>query len=221
MKFRQRGQQLLAQVDALSLRERGMLMIGAFMVLFLLWDWMLMDDISRRGKAVNAEIETTRAGIERLNRAVAAAAQSRGGDPNAALQAQIATSREQLAVLDAELAARAGQVIPPEQMAGVLQDMLRRQGRLKLIRVASLPPEALFARTADNGEELPGAVYRHGLEFEVEGRYLDILAYLREMEALESQFFWEALELESDRYPLNRVSIRVYSLNLEEGWLGV
>lgn len=221
MKLRERGQQLVTQIDALSLRERAMLMFGAFMVLFLLWDWLLMSDITERGKAVNAEIETVRGGIGKLNQAIAAAAQSRGGDPNEVLRQNLAAARARIGELDTQLAERAGQVIPPQRMAAVLEDLLRRQGRLKLISVTSLAPEALFATPEETAAGLPASVYRHGLELEVEGRYMDVLAYLRELESLESKFFWETLELESRDYPANRVRIRIHSLNLEEGWLGV
>lgn len=221
MMLRKRMRQVAEQVDALSLRERGLLMLGAFMVLFLVWDWMLMAEISARGKAVNAEIETARRGIHTLNQAIARTAREARSDPNAELQQRLDAARERVTALDEELAARTGQVIPPSKMAGVLENLLRRQGKLTLLNLHSMPPEALFMTPEDAAGELPGAVYRHGLELEVEGRYLDVLDYLQALESLQWKFFWEAVELESDAYPQNRVRIRIYSLNLEEGWLGV
>ncbi len=221
MNLRQRMQQLTAQIDALSLRERAILMLGAFMVLFLLWDRMLMADITRRGAAVNAEITTTRTDIGRLNTAIANVAHARGDDPDAVLRAQIDAARRDIARIDNALAERAGQVIPPGEMADVLQEILQRQQRLKLVSMTSLPPEALLTADEEREAGLNGSIYRHGLEFEIEGRYLDVLGYLRELESLQWQFSWDALELESIEYPVNRVRIRVHSLNLEEGWLGV
>lgn len=220
MSLRERGLGVAERIDALSLRERGMLMVGAFMVMVLAWDWLLMSGISARSDAVNARIEATRNNITKLNEAIAITAQVRGGDPNEELRKRLAAVEQRIAELDAELARRVGQVIPPAEMAQVLEAMLERQGRLELVRVESLPPEALF-QPAEGAGEAPAAIYRHGLEMEVEGRYLDVLAYLRELEALEWKFFWEAVELDSETYPANRVRIRIYSLNLEEGWLGV
>lgn len=219
MNLRERFREAAARIDALSLRERALLMLGAFMVLFLLWDGLLMSDISRRSGAVNAEMDTIRTRVDQLNAAIAAASQTRGRDPNVALQAELEETRASIAELDEALAARSGQVISPREMARVLEEILRRQGRLKLISAESLPPRPLFEHADEAG--LPGTVFRHGLAFEVEGRYLDVLAYLRELENLEWQFFWETVVLESERYPTNRVQIRIYSLNLEEGWLGV
>ncbi|HEX7029426.1 MAG TPA: hypothetical protein VF254_02430 [Gammaproteobacteria bacterium] len=221
MSLRQQGRLIAERIDALSLRERAMLMIGAFMVMFLVWDWLLMSEITARSKTISEQIEVTRNGVARLNEAIAITAQVRGGDPDDALRARLAAAERRIAALDAELARRAGQVIPPGEMAEVLENILERQGRLELLSVKSLPPEALFETEAGAGTALPGSIYRHGLEMEVEGRYLDVLAYLRELEALDWKFFWDAVELESEDYPANRVRIRIYSLNLEEGWLGV
>lgn len=219
MNLRENWRQFTLRIDALSLRERALLMLGAFMVLFLLWDWALMGDIGARSKAVTNEIDVMQDRMRQLNAVIASSAR-RGGDPNVALQSDIKATRTRIASLDQILDARAGNIIPPQAMAGVIEQVLVRQGRLKLVSARSLPPSPLFETAASEDDAL-NAVYKHGLELEVEGRYLDVLGYLRELESLDWQFFWEAVVLEGIDYPSNRVRIRVYSLNFEEGWLGV
>ena len=220
MKIADKLRQLRNQVDALSLRERALLMAGAFMVMFLVWDWVLMSDISERSKATAEENRAIQERMAQLGNAITTAAQVRGSDPNVALQNELVAVRARIAALDEVLSARSGSVIPPREMARVIEQVLRRQGRLKLVSATSLPPSSVF-ETADPATEGAGTVYKHGLELEVEGRYLDVLEYLRELESLDWQFFWETVALESEDYPSNRVKIRVYTLNLEEGWLGV
>jgi len=221
MNFREKGRQVLAQIDALSLRERALVMLGAFMVLFLAWDGLLMSDIGKRSKTLSADIDVTQNRMEQLNRSIASAAQARGTDPNIVLQNEIAATRARIAELDETLDARSGSIIPPNEMARVIEQVLRRQGRLKLVSARSLSPSPLFEPVDTAEGDAVGTVYKHGLELEVEGRYLDVLGYLRELESLDWKFFWETVALEGDTYPSNRVRIRVYSLNLEEGWLGV
>lgn len=225
MNLRQKLQQGMSQIDALSLRERALVMLGAFMVMFLIWDGMLMSDIGGRSKRVTDEINATQERMQQLNQAIAASAQNRGADPNKILQDELQATRTKIDALDKTLSEGSASVIPPNEMARVIEQVLRRQGRLKLVSAQSLPPRPMFntgaAESDAAGVNGIGTVYRHGLELEVEGRYLDVLEYLRELESLDWQFFWEAVELESGKYPVNRVRIRVYSLNLEEGWLGV
>lgn len=223
--FRQKLQRAMLQIDALSLRERALVMLGAFMVMFLVWDWILMSDIGSRSKRVSGEINVIQERMQQLNQAIASSAQVRGADPNAVLQSELLATRSRINKLDEILSEGSGSVIPPSAMAGVIEQVLRRQGRLKLVSAQSLPPQPVFdmpvATSGANEADDIGTVYRHGLELEVEGRYLDVLEYLRQLESLDWQFFWETVALESDKYPSNRVRIRVYSLNLEEGWLGV
>lgn len=223
MNFRTRIRQAQAQIDALSLRERALLVAGVFMVMFLFWDWLLMSDVARRSKLVNTQISQVQERMSQLSETIATAARARGSDPNNSLQEELQRLRTGITVLDEKLGERNSAIISPAEMAKVLENVLARHGRLKMIAVRSLERTTLFeaATGFDSDIELPGNVYRQGLELEVEGRYLDVLTYLRELEGLPSQFFWERLVLDSQDYPINRVRIVVYSLNLEEGWLGV
>jgi len=68
---------------------------------------------------------------------------------------------------------------------------------------------------------VPGALYRHGLRATFEGGYLDILAYLRALEALPWRFLWDEVSLEVPRYPVARVTLTVYSLSLDDAWIGI
>lgn len=223
MTFRKSFSRWQSQIDALSLRERGLLLAGAFMVLFLIWDWLLMSELARKSAAVNTEIQHIQARSTQLSNMLAAAAQQRGSDPNIVLGAELGRLRSDIATLDETLGQRHGSIISPTQMAKVLENVLARHGRLKLIGVRSLERSTVFDSAGNTGNpaDLPGSVFRHGLELEVDGSYLDVLAYLRELENLSSHFFWDRIVLESRQYPANRVRIMVYSLNLEEGWLGV
>lgn len=63
--------------------------------------------------------------------------------------------------------------------------------------------------------------YLHPVEIVVEGRYLDIVAYLRALESLQWHFYWRVLELETKAYPLNRVRIELSTVSLDKEWIGV
>jgi MSHA biogenesis protein MshJ len=96
--------------------------------------------------------------------------------------------------------------------------MLQRQQGLRLVSMESLPPRPLLD-DADAGGL--GNVFRHGLKLEIEGAYLDILRYLRQLEGMEWQLFWGELDIQADTYPRNRAVLVVHTLSLREGWIGV
>jgi MSHA biogenesis protein MshJ len=58
------------------------------------------------------------------------------------------------------------------------------------------------------------------MELVIEGRYLDILDYLRALEALPWRFNWQSLQLDSSRYPLSRARIELSTLSLDPTWMG-
>lgn len=70
--------------------------------------------------------------------------------------------------------------------------------------VKLLTPVARPAETAAKPASTPGmpaaraaSVYRHGLEIELRGRYLDLMAYLQKLEQSNPQLFWANASLES------------------------
>lgn len=64
-------------------------------------------------------------------------------------------------------------------------------------------------------------IYRHGLELTVTGSYLDLLAYVRDLEQLPTQLYWDSLELDAAEYPKVAMKLTVYTLSLDRAWLNV
>jgi len=118
--------------------------------------------------------------------------------------------------MNERLGGYAAELIDPAEMSRVLQGVLKQQSKLRLIRVRNLSPEPLLA----SAEALTTTFYRHGLEIEFEGSYLDCLEYLQGIEALPWRFYWQFLEIEVLEYPRNRIRIEVSTLSPDEEWIG-
>ena len=56
---------------------------------------------------------------------------------------------------------------------------------------------------------------------ELEGSYLDLLAYLESIEQLPWRIFYSRLDLESLEHPTLRITLELNTLSLEQEWLGV
>lgn len=65
------------------------------------------------------------------------------------------------------------------------------------------------------------SLYRHGLRVTVRGRYPDLVSYLVRLEKLEWQIFWGDVKLVVDKYPYSTVTVNLYTLSPQPGWLGV
>ncbi len=210
---------VVQRVDALTLRERALIFATLMIIVVASWYAALMQPLANREQAVQAELETVRKRLETLNGSMQAAAVRLGADPHSDTRVLIARIRAQLEQLDAELQMFTADLIAPAEMAYVLEDVLRRQNKLRLLGVRHLGAEPLTAGPEDSGDAAD--LYKHSVELELEGRYLDCLAYVRELEALPWRFFWERFELEVETFPRNRIRILVHTLSLEEEWIGV
>jgi MSHA biogenesis protein MshJ len=59
------------------------------------------------------------------------------------------------------------------------------------------------------------------MRVELKGRYFDIVEYLKALEGLPWKVFWGEVSLESDKYPISKVSLVIYTLSRYPGWIGV
>src|SRR5258708_13209579 len=78
----------------------------------------------------------------------------------------------ELAAVDRELAARRSELVPPERMAKMLYEIVKRNPDIELVSLRSLPATGLTpSLMAVLG---PGglALYRHGIQIPVSGGYL-------------------------------------------------
>ena len=199
----------------------------------MLWTVALWDPINARQQSLTSELESLQESMLTTAQTLDATTQS---DPVSLALKKEQQLRKQLAETNAQLASKSAGLIPPERMVQVIQDVLARQRGVTLISlhnkpVTTLTPskpaaahaEALVptAATQAAAPEVDAGPYVHPVELVIEGRYLDVLAYLHALEALEWRFYWKLLELETVRYPTNRVRIEINTLSMDKDWIGV
>lgn len=108
-------------------------------------------------------------------------------------------------------------LVAPRQMVSLLEKVLIQDKQLKLISLKNLPEEAM-SMAGMEGEEL---IYRHVFEIELEATYDSALAYLKRLDDLPWQLFWQELEYESTEYPKGKLNIQIYTLSMSREVLGV
>lgn len=246
-----RLQRLASHIDAMSLRERAMLGLISLLLIWALWQTLLMAPLTAQRKDFSQRVETARLTVGALNQSIQSLAVQRSRDPLAEQRLKLEQLQKQHATLDAGLAQATGGLIDPQQMGSVLEAVLAQQSNLTLISLTSLPAEPLTiasspavsntgpatagpasASTAAAGPAAtapaspdpaptPPSLYRHGLRVDVVGHYGDLLAFLTALDALPWEFIWSDLELSVDEQQRSHLSITVKTLSLRQGWLGV
>lgn len=224
----------LGKVDALSVRERGIVLVTALALVYTAWDYLLFAPLQQRAAAAQAQIQEVNGRIAELAVQSSQIMARTGLDPDRQNREQSQRLREEIARVDLRLRELTVDLITPEGMAGVLEQVLTQETDLHLVRLENQGAEPLLKEPpaapadpggkpqgADSGAAGPAHVYRHGMVIEVRGGYLSALKYLQALEALPWRFLWGRLEFKVERYPDGQGTITVHTLGLQEGWIGV
>jgi MSHA biogenesis protein MshJ len=149
-------------------------------------------------------------------------------DPSIALRNQLSVRQQQLKKLDQRIADTTSQLIAPKAMVALLRSMLTAQTSLKLQSFELKKPVPFFAqKSSDNESDVIAPqsdeplLYAHDVELRIQGSYLEVLAYLEHLEALDERLGWVFLSYDAENWPVGEAIIQVRTLGLEPAWLGV
>lgn len=212
---------VLQKIDALTLRERLLLFAAALAVIGALWEALLAGPLEAREQVASARVETLRAELQQQNQSLSAAAYEIGDGVPGKLQ-RLELLKQQIEQTAESVRLFTSELVNPQQMRLVLEDLIRQQDGLRLVSMSNLAVEPLVGEdAAAGGDTRAPRLYRHGLVLVMEGPYLQCMQYLRAVEGLPWQLYWARLELENEEYPTNRILIELHTLSLEEDWIGV
>jgi MSHA biogenesis protein MshJ len=210
-------------VEAQTLRERIMALVGSIVVVGLLWHTLLISPLDGYRAHSKGEIRSLEKQLQAIKSETENLGEKLSIDPNEQGRIRKANRERELQRVDEDLRERVQNLIPPSQMVLVLREILVRQRKLQLVELKSLSAEPVLSESIDDLvlSEESGEVFRHTFQMELRGSYLSTLRYLEELEDLPWRFFWKHLSYEVLEYPEARVVLTVETLSLREGWIGV
>jgi len=203
---------LAGRFDRLTLRERLFILVAAITVVVGSCKMLLLGPLDLRAAQLSQQLAGLQAGIDETARAAAA-------DTTTAAFVQAADLEARLAAVNAKLSSQSAGMIPPERMAEVIHDVLSRQQGVTLVSLRNLEAIKLPLDAAGESAVNTPRPYEHTVEIVLEGRYLDVLAYLEALEALPWHFYWRRLELSTTHYPLNRVRVELGTVSMGSEWI--
>jgi len=229
---------LSGKVEALNQRERLMVLGAAALLTYTIMHMLLIDSFEASKKRLLTEILTDQALAQELQQQTSLYKSKPPVDPDAQNKQRIAELHTQLQALKSKQSQLNASLISPEKMPELLKDLLSKNGKLKLIALNTLPPKNLVemplkptdsgvtASVANSAEQNPapiqeGALFKHGVEITVEGRYLDLLEYVSTIESMHWHVLWNRGELTVKSFPNNQLKLTVYTLSSDKTWLSI
>jgi MSHA biogenesis protein MshJ len=205
-----------AKFDALSVRERVMVSAAVMVALLALaYTLMIEPELKKQQRSAAAMLQK-QSEMRALDAQVQGLLAARAQDPDRARRERLAQLAGQVKELESSINAEERRFTRPAQMRGVVEGVLGRARGVELVELKTLAVTTLSAK-----ESKDRVIYRHGLELTVSGSYLDLLAYLRALEALPTQLYWGALSIDASKYPQVLMKLTVYTLSLDRAWLNV
>lgn len=200
-----------------GLRQRMLITAAILIALHSIWDVLIYQPQLQELERTEVSLESDRLAIEqhRLGNLALDSIQVRQSID------EIAEIKQQIAELERKIKRATNELIAPEQMPGVLHELLSNSGKLKVTSLHTEPAEIVDFESDAVWDINQQPVYKHRLTLGLEGNYLNTLAYIRAVETMQWRIFWDAVKIDSSDYPRSRVSISLYTLSLDEGWIGV
>jgi MSHA biogenesis protein MshJ len=228
-----RWRALQRRFDQCAERER-LLMIGAALALTLmLANWLWLSPALTAFTQARAE-QTTAAAALAILQADVLALQHMGSTQTRTQQADLTRLRQRVRDGDDALRRHEDTLVGPDHMVGLLEQLLARQGQVRVRAMRSLgradllnpsTPDkaqgALAAAGAATADAAAPSLYRHGVELVLEGGFADLLQYLRAVEALPQRVLWGSVSLKVEQHPKSVLTLRIYTISRDRHWLEI
>lgn len=220
------------RVDAMKMRERVIIFAAAAVLLvvfpYILW----IESEFAKSRRLGREMVQRQGEMKSLQEQIGKLASARQADPDRLNRERLAAMRAQLAEVQSRIASEERKFTAPDKMKVVLEELLVKNQRVRLVSLRTLPVSSIAeervpasAAPANPGAKPPPVagrlIFKHGVELTVAGPYLDVLAYLSDLERLPTQLYWNALGMETSEYPAMTVKFTVFTMSLDRAWLNV
>lgn len=137
--MKQYWEKLAGKINALSLRERAILFALCTLGLVLIANTYLIEPQFIKHKALADRLARERQQIASLQTEIMQRAAGITLDPDADLKKRLSDSQHQIEEFNQGLADLKKNLVPPEKMANLLEQILKRNRRLQLVSLKTLP----------------------------------------------------------------------------------
>ncbi len=199
--------QLEAYLKGLAVRERRLLYVALAALAFAAVYYLAVVPQEQEATALRATLAELDRRQQELEESLLTIAAADDEDPKAPLLARREILHREITRLRDELDRAARQQRAGEAFGSALQRILAARSTLDLIEFRREPPE-----TAYTNPDAGIGIDRRPYYMEVEGPYLEVLAFLRRLEEMPQVWVWRELQLEAQEEGGTRITMRMDEL---------
>lgn len=224
--------------NALSLRERGMMLAAGAAVVMFIFYFLLLNPLLVKRTLLTGAIAQKNMEMANIDKEIALTRTAHEADPDQDARARLAALLKETDGLRGDLRRSQHGLVAPERMVSLLENLLRQHARLRLVSLKTLPVEAVGAPAVAAAPAVPAAgaapvatflpvvapapvLHRHGVEVVVQGSYADMLAYMQALQAMPTSVFWGQAQLDAQAYPAASLTLTLHTLSTDESWMAL
>lgn len=243
--MKQLWERLAGRVDAMNLRERGLLFAVLVVVVVAFANGMVYRPMLDQQKRIEKQMEDDNKATRIIQAEIQKMAVTLPLDPDALSRSKLAQLKSDADAAEQTVRSLQKGLVSPGQIAPMLEEILLRQGKLRLIELKKLQVESLSVAKpseASNASKAASAaasvppvsapanppparfaesIYKHGVQIVVQGQYFDLLEYLSRLEKLPNEVFWGNAQFKVDAYPNATLTLDIFTLSLERKWMSM
>jgi len=217
-------QSIADRLNAMSIRERVLIFVAVAVLLQQLWDSYLWLPMSSELETTGNAIQATESKLALLQGELKIFSKKMSEDPDKATRNALKSLEQRLAAVNDQTRDATSKLVTPAQMVQLLEQMIISEAGLELVSLSTMPEVPLIPIPEDDKKRQDldrYQVYRHEFQIEFEGDYLSTLRYLEALENLPWHFFWDTVDYKVDQYPQSSITLKLYTLSLSKGFVGV
>ncbi|KPJ68031.1 MAG: hypothetical protein AMJ43_01040 [Coxiella sp. DG_40] len=196
--------QLLSRIDSLTLPKRVILLVGCMVIIFVAWRYCLWNDLIQRKTLLNTRVKLAKREMLTIGNALQTTRQKmQDENGNEQPSKKFIPNKKET------------NLVSPEEITQVLQDILFARHDLELLQIENLPVK----KVAPPNTEL--VFFEYGIVIKFRGSYFAALRYLHDLENLHWPLFWDKLDYRVVKYPQAEVTLFLHTVSTQEGWIHV
>jgi len=202
-------------------RERGLMIAVAAVALLFAFDTLLLKPVRIQIVDSKLHLATARSELAKLQQLIEE--RERAGSEH--LRARESDLEVRLSAAESTIHRAQIDLVTPQDMAPQLSAILHKFPELRVVGMVTQPPVPVDENAANNGkgpvnaEARRSMLYQHDLELTLEGRYLELIGYLEQLERAPHKIYWRELDLKVNGQGVPVTKIRFFTLSRGPTWL--